>query len=90
MKSKKWYMYVVRCHDETFYTGITTDLVRRINEHNGSTRGAKYTASRRPVTLIYSVEYPDRSSASIAEAKFKKLRRAQKDAIIELSRDALK
>jgi len=77
-------MYVAECADGSLYTGITTDLSRRIYEHNSSKKGAKYTAARRPVTLVYSVEYPDRSSACIAEAKFKKLRRTQKDIIIKL------
>ena len=90
MKSKKWYMYIVECHDGTLYTGITTDLKRRVHEHNNSTKGAKYTVSRRPVRLVYSMEHPDRSSASIAEAKFKKLRRTQKDVIIELSKNVPK
>ncbi len=83
-------MYVVKCRDGTLYTGITTDLNRRINEHNNSTKGAKYTASRRPVELVYFMEYLDRSSASIVEAKFKKLRRTQKDIIIELSKNVPK
>ena len=86
VEGKVWYMYVVKCHDGTLYTGITTDLVRRVREHNGSSRGAKYTSARRPVSLIYSIEHPDRSSASIAESKFKKLRRPQKDTVIRLSK----
>ncbi len=63
---------MLRCFDETLYTGITTDLPRRVDEHNSSTKGAKYTRSRRPVTLVYSEQYPDRSLASIREYEIKK------------------
>jgi putative endonuclease len=48
-----WYVYILECKDKTFYTGITTDLERRIKEHNNSLLGAKYTKSRRPVKLVY-------------------------------------
>ena len=76
-------MYVVKCHDNTLYAGVTTDLDRRINEHNSSTKGAKYTMTRRPVRLVYSAEHLNRSKACIAESKFKKLNRIQKDIVIE-------
>lgn len=52
--SPPWFVYVVRCADDTLYTGITTNTLRRINEHNaGTPPGARYTRSRRPVTLAY-------------------------------------
>lgn len=73
-----YYVYIVQCIDGTLYTGIATDLVRRINEHNTSLRGAKYTRNRRPVTLLYSKEFPDRATASAAEFRIKKLSRAEK------------
>lgn len=73
-----YYLYTVRCVDDTLYTGITTDLERRLVEHNSLALGAKYTKSRRPVTLIYSKKYKDRSSASIAEASIKKLSKEEK------------
>ncbi|HEU0080966.1 MAG TPA: GIY-YIG nuclease family protein [Candidatus Paceibacterota bacterium] len=80
---------MVRCADDTVYTGITTDLERRLAEHNGEGRaggaGAKYTRSRRPVTLIYSKKFKDRSGASAAEAAVKKLSREEKLAYIGLS-----
>ena len=79
-----WHMYVVECSDLTLYTGITTNVMRRIKEHNTSTRGAKYTRARRPVKLLYEKEYLDRSSASKAEYKFKKLNRKEKLKIITL------
>lgn len=70
------------CNDETLYTGITTDITRRINEHNHTIKGAKYTRNRRPVTLIYQEECENRSSASKREYALKKLSRAQKDMLI--------
>lgn len=63
---------MVRCADNTLYTGIATELQRRIQEHNSSDKGAKYTRARRPVELVYSEEYPDRSSASKREYEIKK------------------
>ena len=63
---------MVQCVDDTLYTGIATELERRIEEHNSSEKGAKYTRIRRPVTLVYSEKYPDRSSASKREYEIKK------------------
>ncbi len=74
-----YYVYIVKCADETLYTGIAKELGRRIDEHNGSDKGAKYTRVRRPVTLVYSEEYTDRSSASKREYEIKKkMSRAEK------------
>jgi len=74
-----YFVYIVKCADNTFYTGISTELERRIEEHNGSDKGAKYTRVRRPVSLVYSEEYPDRSSASKREYEIKKkMNRVQK------------
>ena len=80
-----YYVYIVHCSDETLYTGIATELERRIEEHNNSDKGAKYTRVRRPVTLVYSEEHPDRSSASKREYEIKKkMTRKQK---LELIKD---
>ena len=49
-----YYLYILKCADETLYTGVTTDLKRRMTEHNNSKLGAKYTSSRRPVIIVYS------------------------------------
>lgn len=73
-----YYLYILKCADKTLYTGITTDLERRILEHNESKLGAKYTASRRPVELVYSKKFKNRSMASKEEARIKKLKRVQK------------
>ncbi len=73
-----WSVYILKCNDDTLYTGITIDLDRRIDEHNNSTKGAKYTRIRRPVELIYSEIKEDKSSASKREYEIKKLSREQK------------
>ncbi len=73
-----YHLYILRCADGTLYTGITTDLDRRIHEHNISPRASKYTRARRPVVLVYTKRFLDRSSASKAEAEIKKLKREEK------------
>jgi putative endonuclease len=76
-------MYVVLCFDNTYYCGITTNLQRRLNQHNGvKSGGAKYTRSRRPCKLIYQEEHANRSVASKREYEFKKLTRKKKENII--------
>ena len=69
---------LVQCKDGSYYCGITTDLKRRVDEHNKGT-GARYTRAKRPVTLIRHWTHPDRSSASKAEYRFKQLNRAAKE-----------
>lgn len=71
-------LYVLMCADHTLYAGITTDVERRVAEHNTSKRGAKYTRSRRPVRLVYHQTFATRSEALSAEAAFKALSRAEK------------
>jgi putative endonuclease len=83
MKENEWFMYVVRCVDGSLYTGVTTEISRRLHEHNSTKRGAKYTRSRRPVELVYWVDYENRSAAQKAEARFKRLSRRQKMKKIE-------
>ena len=77
-----WYVYMLRCGDDSLYTGSTTDVQRRFQEHQSGT-GARYTRSRPPVTLAYAEEAPDRSAAQRREAAIKKLPRAQKLKLIE-------
>ena len=77
-----YYVYMLRCKDNSLYTGITNDLEKRLEAHN-SGKGAKYTRSHRPVTLAYSEESPDRSSALRREAEIKKLTRQQKEELIK-------
>lgn len=75
-----WYTYILRCHDGSLYTGITTDLARRFAQHTGgkSKAGAKYTASRRPVAYECAFLSPTRSTASRLEVRIKRLTREQK------------
>ncbi|MFA5128231.1 MAG: GIY-YIG nuclease family protein [Patescibacteria group bacterium] len=73
-----YYLYILECQDKTLYTGITVDLARRLREHNSSKLGAKYTRARRPVKLVYSKKFRNRSLASKAESEVKKLSRAEK------------
>lgn len=78
-----YYLYILECADKTLYTGITTDLKRREDEHNGSKLGAKYTATRRPVKVVFYKKFKDRSAASTKEAEIKKLKKVQKLELIE-------
>jgi putative endonuclease len=73
-----YYVYILQCSDNTLYTGITTDVARRVEEHNSSTLGAKYTRGRRPTKLMYSREFQNRSEATKEESRIKKLSRQQK------------
>jgi putative endonuclease len=86
MSRVMYYLYILRCSDDTLYTGITTDIIRRVGEHNGTQKGAKYTRARRPVTLVYNEVYPDRSSASKREYYIKhKMSRKDKSDLINRS-----
>lgn len=77
---------MLRCADGTLYTGITTDLPRRLAEHNGAGGvGARYTRSRRPVELVYAEASPSRAEASRREAAIKRLDRAAKLALCAAS-----
>lgn len=77
-----WSVYILRCADDTLYTGVTTDVERRLREHNAhSGPGAKYTRARQPVTLFYTEACPDRSTAQTREAAIKKLSRTEKEAL---------
>ena len=78
-----WYVYIVECSDGSFYTGITTDVDRRVLEHNYSFKSAKYTRSRRPVKLVYKEESATRSEASKREYQIKKYKRTKKQKLIE-------
>lgn len=78
-----YHLYILRCADDTLYTGITTDLDRRVAEHNTSPVGAKYTRARRPVALVYSRRFRTRSNALREEARVKRLSRSEKLRIIQ-------
>ncbi|MBU4141688.1 GIY-YIG nuclease family protein [Patescibacteria group bacterium] len=78
-----YHLYILKCADETLYTGITRDLKRRTREHNFSNLGAKYTRARRPVKLAYSKKFRNRSNASKEESRIKKLSRKEKMEMIK-------
>jgi len=78
-----WYLYVLSCADNTFYAGITTDVNRRVEEHNVGPKGARYTRARRPVALLKTWAVENRSAAAKAEYAFKRLPRRQKIAVID-------
>lgn len=73
-----WWVYVVQCNDGSLYTGISTDVTRRVREHNESDKGARYTRARRPVQLRAAWDFETRSDASKEERRFKALSRQKK------------
>jgi putative endonuclease len=75
------YIYIVRCADGTLYTGWTTDVARRVAEHNAG-RGARYTRQRGPVELVYSEVQPDRSAAMKREEEIKRRGRRYKERLL--------
>lgn len=84
MKKQDWFVYILQCSDKTLYTGVTTDIERRIEEHNTGSKGAKYTATRRPVKLVYSELLDSRSEAQQREHQIKSLTRQQKQQLIDM------
>lgn len=78
----QWHVYIVQCVDGSLYTGITTDLARRVAEHNSSRKGAKYTRARRPVELVYSETAASRSEAARREYLVKCMNLKQKNNLI--------
>ncbi len=76
------FCYILQCSDESFYTGWTTDPIRRLREHNAG-RGARYTRSRRPLRMVFLERQPDRAAAMRREAALKHLSRARKQALID-------
>ena len=82
MNSPGWFVYILRCRDDTFYTGITTDLARRLAEHNGARLGARYTKARRPVRLVYAEPADSRSAAARREYQLRRLSAEAKRALI--------
>ena len=77
-------VYILKCADDTLYTGYTTDIERRVEEHNADKLGAKYTKARRPVELIYTETFDSKGDAMRREIKIKALTRTQKLSLINL------
>lgn len=78
----EWYVYMLCCSDNSYYTGITKDLQRRLQQHNHGSDGAKYTRARRPVKLVYQEPQHDHSSALKRELEIKRLKAPAKRALV--------
>ena len=79
-----WQVYLLACADSSFYAGVTTDLVRRLRQHNGELAGgARYTRVRRPVTVAWHQSVASRGQAQRLESRLKKLSRAEKKSLIQ-------
>ena len=77
----RWYVYLVRCSDNSLYCGSTIDLERRVQEHNEGV-GSRYTRSRRPVNLVWSSWAPSKSHAYSEEYRIKRMKKAAKEALV--------
>lgn len=85
-----YYFYILRCADNSLYCGVTTNLEKRLQEHNlDNSKGAKYTRAKRPVILVYCEKYPDIKTAMKREAEVKKWTKAQKEMLVNLQDDKL-
>ena len=84
MKSNLFYVYIVRCNDGSFYTGYTDNLELRVKKHNGLLAGgARYTRSHRPVELVYSEPFQNRTDAQERERLIKKMTHGEKEIVIQ-------
>ena len=79
---KIYYVYIIKCSDNSYYVGVTNNLQKRINEHNDGIDSMSYTFSRRPVKLVFNQEFLDVNDAIIFEKKLKGWSRAKKEALI--------
>ena len=77
-----WYVYFLRCNDNSLYAGITTDLARRLHQHNHTKLGAKYTRAKRPVTLAYAETATNKSDAGKREYQLRQLPKAKKEELV--------
>lgn len=83
-----YFLYILKCADKSFYTGITTDVARRFAEHKNK-KGGHYTSSRKVVRVVYTEKHPDRSSALKRESEIKSWPRAKKLALIKLAKQEI-
>ena len=79
----EWYVYMLLCEDNTIYTGITNDLKKRFDNHI-SGKGAKYLRGRKPLEIVYTENFKNRSMATKREMEIKKLNRKEKEALIKI------
>lgn len=84
MKKTAYYVYILKCADSSLYTGIATDVKRRVEEHNHSKLGAKYTKGRTPVELVYEEKFKNRSEASKREYEIKLMSRQAKELLLNI------
>jgi len=77
-----WYVYMIRASDDSLYTGVTTDVQRRFDEHCSPDKGARFFRGRKPLEVVYTEIHPDRSSALRRESEIKKLSRSEKIGLI--------
>lgn len=82
-ENSSWQVYLLRCNDNSLYAGITTDIERRLQQHNNSKLGAKYTRARRPVSLVYIESANDRSAASKREHQLRLLTKLKKEQLVQ-------
>lgn len=86
MNNIMYYLYLLQCENDTIYTGITTDLERRFVEHkSGTGKGANYTRAFKPIKILYTEEFQNRSDASKRESEIKKMTRSQKLELVNKS-----
>jgi putative endonuclease len=85
-KRSAWAVYLLKCADGTLYCGVTTDVTRRVREHNTAKIGAKYTRARRPVKLVHTERFATRATAQAREYAIKQLPRASKNALLKTAR----
>ncbi|MFV2003946.1 MAG: GIY-YIG nuclease family protein [Gammaproteobacteria bacterium] len=82
-ESEPWFVYILRCADNSLYTGVTLDVNKRLDQHNGvDKKGAKYTQARRPVELVYQETSSSRSDACKREYAIKSLSKSEKESLI--------
>lgn len=83
IQNQKWYTYMIRCSDNSLYTGVTTNIERRFKEHQESKKGSKYARAKIPLRVVYQETHPNRSEAQIREAQLKKLTKAEKEKLVK-------
>lgn len=88
-KVSSWFVYIVSCSDGTLYTGITTDLERRMAEHNSEKGGARYTRSRQPVHLVYREAVESRSEAARREYRIRRMPAAEKRSLVAMRKSTV-
>ncbi len=78
-----WFVYMIRCSDASLYAGVTTDVERRFKEHKEGKKGSKYARAKIPLRVVYVEACASRSEAQIKEAKFKKMKKEEKETLVK-------